>query len=214
MNVSATEGVLGKAVKKVSDIFGNKGGLDRGIKKAATKASKDYKLETIKTARKAGKSGKEVKEALKNTQQIVMDNMSTANPKNLVEGIGATSGITNLINKGEKLTDSSIKAASKSATNKIKKDGAFNAVKDYYADPFKNLNNSNISDAQRKLAGQQFVGRVGATAGATALGVGVTHDLLSNNENDTGLSGITTNTAAVGGLATAGALGVSMLKKL
>ena len=198
----------------VVSILGNKGGLERGIKKAATKASKEAQLETIKAARSAGKHGQEVKQAIQDNLNTVMDNISIAAPKNLVEGVGATRGITSLINSGEELTEESIKAAAKSATNKIKRDGAITAVKDYYADPFKRMGNEALTDAERSLARKQFVGRVGATTAATALGAGITHDLFSNKEEDTGLGGIAVNTVGATGLASAAAFGVSMLAKL
>lgn len=198
----------------VASILGNKGGLERGIKKAMTKASRETRLETLKAVRAAGKHGKEAIQAAQDTGIEVLKNIPTAAPKSAVEGIGATRGIASLINNGEELTEESIKAASKSATNRIKRQGVVNAVKDYYADPFKQMGDKTLSDAERSLATKQFVGRVGATATAASVGIGVTHDLFSNNEEDTGLGGIAVNTTAVGGLATAGALGVSLLRKL
>lgn len=98
--------------------------------------------------------------------------------------------------------------------SEINRTATFEKVKGYFSQPFKNMKDKNLTSTERDFAQKQFIARAGAVGAVGVAGAGLTHDLLSNNEEDIGTNNITTDAVTTGGLAAAGALGVSMLTKL
>lgn len=85
-------------------------------------------------------------------------------------------------------------------------------AKDWFADPIRTLRSSS-DEAERALAGKQMMARYGLTAGVAAGGIGVVHDMVSDDDHDLGLLNVPIAGAAAG--TTAGvALGVSKLLKV
>lgn len=85
-------------------------------------------------------------------------------------------------------------------------------AKDWFTDPIRTLRSSS-DEAERALAGKQMMARYGLTAGAAAGGIGVVHDMVSDDDHDLGLLNVPIAGAAAG--TTAGvALGVSKLLKV
>lgn len=219
MNVSATQGVFGKAVNKIGQLLGAKGLGTRSTEKAAAKMVKKTRADQLAFA-KGAKNGEKMKtlDNVKKGTTAVLEDMQASGVKSTKGGkIGGAlenTAASNLVTSETALTKEAYESAMSSAEGRLKRNSSFEAAKGYFSEPYNALKNADLTEAERKLAGQQLTARVGATATAGALGVGVTHDLFSNNENDTGIGGITVNTAAAGGLATAAAAGVSMLAKL
>lgn len=112
---------------------------------------------------------------------------------------------------GENATREDVDKAVRVTLGRIKRGSKVEAAKGYWSEPYNNLTSKD--ENIRSLAKAQLVGRTAMVAGGATLGVGMTHDLFSSRENDTGLGGVVGNTMAMTTLGAAGA-GISLLKKL
>lgn len=115
---------------------------------------------------------------------------------------------------GSKATQEEYDAALKSVNSSVGREAAWETAKGYYADPWKRMTNSTLSKEERNLAMGQLSARVGATAGGVALTAGMTHDLISDNEEDVGLGGIAGNALEATVIGAGGVSGIGLLRKL
>ena len=233
MNEAATEGILGKAMKFLSSTFkAEDGSLKKGVETYANKSEQSSVNGFKKGIEKIVKKGdKEASEAVVNqnigfaNEQVEdyatrMGGKQTDNVKTIAQENVARktfmSGSTKI--DGEE----AFKTAAGKEERRINRGGMKEAAKSYFTDPYKTMKDSEATDEARKLATRQFAGRVGvAAAGVGAIGA-VGYNTLTTGDDAQGhgrtfggaVGNVAGATTGVGVLGTAGALGVSMLKKL
>lgn len=226
MNEAAVKGngVVGKALSVVGELLSNKGGYKKGVSKAAKDISKresknidDIAEQLIKNKGGAESVGEEGVKKIKNEAEALAHktNADYAGAATSKDDILLSQAATNKMVGGEAgISQGAYDDSLKSLKGEANRKGAFNATKDYYADPFKRMGDKTLSEAERSLAMKQFVARGAATAGGVGITAGLTHDLFSNKEDDTGLGGIAVNTAAMTGVGAAATAGIGLLRKL
>lgn len=202
-----------KCVTVLKDLFLSKGLAERGENAAANKI--------VKKADKAVRNsaeGEEISQAFSNARKYndtYAGNAAEAELRNSANEDNVKKAASRYLSAGgEKATQKSYDEAYEKAQSVLKRDTAFESAKGYFTEPYKAMTDKGLSKAERGLATKQFMARTGAAVGGAALVGGIGHDMLADNEEDTGLGGIAVNTAGATGLAAGVAGGVSLLKRL
>jgi hypothetical protein len=226
MNQSAEKTLFGKAMDFMSSTFKESGIVSSNKGKALeTVASKNKEAAHKVVNDGLSKAGDAITRTEDKVSKIKngIKNISTKDGESeAVRDIVEDNAISHVGKKGGEINDSSISKARGRVDRSVKAETAKGVVKDYFANPYKTMMNKEASDEARSLAKRQFIGRTGAAAAGVGAVGAIGYNTLTTGDDAQGhgrtFGGAVGNTVGgtvgMGALGTAGAFGVSMLKKL
>lgn len=216
MNEKAEKTLFGKAMEFLGSTFkAEEGAYQKGVQKAAEKrigkASVDLREHAKKIATRTGTAEDDVvdKMTTKGANIIKEHNVDIDNAQHS----GKFTAIMDSLSGGSKIKDAAdLEKRAGGIQRKINRQGFVEAGKGYFTDPYKTMINKEASDEARSLAKRQFIGRTGAAAAGVGTVGAIGYNLSQNDDKDkVNAIGAGVGTGALG---TAGAAGISMLKKL
>lgn len=228
LNPNATESVFGKAMSFLSSTFkAEKGAYKKGVEKAADKygdkISKNIDSHIDDVAKRVKQNRDHVGGKFEEKAERIAKEHGVDIDSDDIKDFGSQAAIVESLSGGKKIKNGAdLKQRADSIQKKVNRSGIAEAGKSYFTDPYKTMINKEASEEARSLAKRQFVGRTGAAAaGVGAVGTMGYNTLTTGDDKDghgRTFGGAVGNTiggsVGAGVLGTAGAVGVSMLKKL